>query len=166
MRTIRLLIAIAVALISFSSCSSYKEITIEKVSNLNVRELNGSTAVVDLTLQINNPTGSKIKLKEVNLDVNRKESKFAHVSLQDMVEVPSRSNQEHVVTLEIRVVNILSSGFMLLSKRINPSDFSANGYVKVSSFPFSKKVKFKDENIGSLIKSLEGAMSSNRKNNQ
>lgn len=114
--------------------------------------------IVDLNLQINNPTGSKVKLNEVSLDVIRKEAKFAHITSIGKVEVPARSVSQQTLTLELRITNMLSSGFMLLSKKLNPDDFTANGYIKVSSFPFSKKIKIENKRLGEVVKGLEGIM--------
>lgn len=157
MRLAKLVIAMLIAL-TVASCSSYKDITIEKVSNVNVKEINGSSIIVDLNLQVNNPTGSRVKLNEVNLDIIKKDAKFAHISSVGKVVVPAHSVSERTLTLEVRITNILSSGMMLLGKKLNPDDFTANGYIKVSSFPFSKKIKVENQKVGSLVKGLETLM--------
>lgn len=162
MRYIKIL-AIALLAISAVSCTSYKEIRIEKVTGINVREFSGSTALVDLTVLVDNPTGSMVKLNKLDLDVIRFDSKFAHIESLGKVEVPARSHLEKTILLEIRITNILSSGFLLFSKKLNPDDFTANGFIKVSSFPFCKKIKVENQKVGSVIKGLDSILSPSRK---
>ena len=138
-----------------TSCNSYKEIRIEKIGGISIREMNGSTATVDLALVVNNPTNHAIYLNKVDLEIARKDAKFAQITSVGKVSIPAKSTLEKTLTLEVRLTNVLSSGFMLLSKRLKPDDFTASGYIKVSSFPFSKKIKLKNENIGTVLKGLE-----------
>lgn len=160
MRAIKYLFLATLA-IMLASCSSYKEITIDKMTNLKVREFQGSTAIVDLKLLINNPTGSAVSLKEIDIDLNRKNAKFAHVTSIEKVVVPAKTHEEHTVSLMIRITNILSSGAVLLSGKLNPEDFTANGYIKVSKFPFSKKIRLNNQNINDILKGISSVRGTN-----
>ncbi|TCN63058.1 hypothetical protein [Acetobacteroides hydrogenigenes] len=162
MRYTKLLFVILLCLL-LASCSSYKDIRIEKVTNVTLKEFSGSTAYVDITLLVNNPTHSKVCLRKLDLDINRFDSKFAHVESLEKVEVPAKSQIEKTVQLKIRISNILSSGFMLLTRKLNPDDFTANGYVKVSSFPFSKKIKIENQKLSKSIKGLDSILTTSRK---
>ncbi len=162
MRYTKLLFVILLGLL-LASCSSYKDIRIEKVTNVTLKEFSGSTAYVDITLLVNNPTHSKVCLRKLDLDINRFDSKFAHVESLEKVEVPAKSQIEKTVQLKIRISNILSSGFMLLTRKLNPDDFTANGYVKVSSFPFSKKIKIENQKLSKSIKGLDSILTTSRK---
>lgn len=162
MRYTKLLFVILLGLL-LASCSSYKDIRIEKVTNVTLKEFSGSTAYVDITLLVNNPTHSKVCLRKLDLDINRFDSKFAHVESLEKVEVPAKSQIEKTVQLKIRISNILSSGFMLLTRKLNPDDFTANGYVKVSSFPFSKKIKIENQKLSKSIKVLDSILTTSRK---
>ena len=162
MRYTKLLLAFLFAL-SLASCSSYKEIRVEKVTNVNLREFSGSTAYVDLTVLVNNPTGSKVNLNKLDVDINRFDNKFAHIESMEKVEVPAKSQTEKTILLKIRLANILSSGFILLTRKFNPEDYTANGYLKVSTFPFSKKIKFENQKLSSTIKGLDSVLKSSTK---
>jgi len=162
MRYTKLLFVILLGLL-LASCSSYKDIRIEKVTDVTLKEFSGSTAYVDITLLVNNPTHSKVCLRKLDLDINRFDSKFAHVESLEKVEVPAKSQIEKTVQLKIRISNILSSGFMLLTRKLNPDDFTANGYVKVSSFPFSKKIKIENQKLSKSIKGLDSILTTSRK---
>lgn len=162
MRYTKLLLAFLFAL-SLASCSSYKEIRVEKVTNVNLREFSGSTAYVDLTVLINNPTSSKVNLNKLDVDINRFDNKFAHIESMEKVEVPAKSQTEKTILLKIRLANILSSGFILLTRKFNLEDYTANGYLKVSSFPFSKKIKFENQKLSSTIKGLDSVLKSSTK---
>ncbi|WP_320051972.1 hypothetical protein [uncultured Acetobacteroides sp.] len=162
MRYTKLLLAFLFAL-SLASCSSYKEIRVEKVTNVNLREFSGSTAYVDLTVLVNNPTGSKVNLNKLDIDINRFDNKFAHIESLEKVVVPAKSHIETTIQLKVRIVNILSSGFILLTRKFNPEDYTANGYLKVSAFPFSKKIKFENQKLTSAIKGLDSVLKSSTK---
>lgn len=146
-----------------ASCSNYKEIKVEKVTNVSLREFSGSTAYINVTVLVNNPTSSKVNLNKVDIDVNRFENKFAHIESLEKVTIPARSHSEHDVMLKVRLTNILSSGFIFLTRKFKPEDYSITGFVKVSSFPFSKKVKFKDQRLSNLSKELDSVMKGSKR---
>jgi hypothetical protein len=162
MRYTKLLLVFLFALL-LASCSSYKDIRVEKVTNVSLREFSGSTAYVDLTVLVNNPTGSKVNLNKLNIDVNRFDNKFAHIESVEKVEVPAKSHIEKTIVLKIRIANILSSGFILLTRKFNPEDYTLNGYAKVSAFPFSKKIKFQNQKLGNAIKGLDSVLKTSGK---
>jgi len=157
---------VALCGIVMASCSSYKEIKIEKVTAVSVREFSGSTALVDLTLLVDNPTSHNVKMSKLNLDILRKESQFAHIESIEKVAIPARTKEERTLKLEIRIANILTSGMVLMSKKLNPDDFTANGYIKVSSFPFSKKIKVENQKLGQVVKGLDSIVGKSNSSNR
>ena len=131
------IIALLIFISIFQSCISYKEVKIEEIKSVRMKDDNFSSGKIVAILRINNPNNYAIKIKEYNLNASIDEMDMGKILVDEKIIIPSKSNDDYTLTFAPDVAKLLGILPGLLIK--GSAEAGIKGNVKVKALIFSKR---------------------------
>lgn len=140
MRLLHLYLFLLISLL-LSSCFEYKEVEVEKVSNVSVESFSTKGITIGIDLKINNPNRYKISIVDSNLELFVDNRKIGSAKLKEKIVLQKKSNEIHHVTVETNLKQLLSSALPTLLGLITKTDIElgVKGDIKARAKSLSKK---------------------------
>ncbi len=136
-----------------ASCGSFNDVSISDYTDFRVVSLRGSTATIQATAKVSNPTGKTLKLKKLELDVYKQGYTFATLQLPQPLVVAPRTDEYQTLSLELNIKDPLA--LLRGGLDINSNEFTVSGYLKAGTSLFSKKKKFDNLTLSQLMVQLQ-----------
>lgn len=125
-----------------SSCSSFKEIKIGNLRNLEVKGFENNKLALEVKLPVENPNPYNVKVKDANIRVMNGDSELGRVVQMDNLVISGNSNKEYPVNLTVELTGIkkddLFSVFKIFS---NKAGLRIAGEIKASYLLYNKSIK-------------------------
>ena len=135
------------ALALLCSCGGLRQIQVEEVRNVRLKQFSGNTLAVELEARVNNPSRREVHLNKLELSVTRGTSPFATITTTERLTVPRRSNNFAEVPLEVRLRNMLSVMMAVQLGTFSLDNLVVEGEMTVTAFPVTKKIKIEPINL-------------------
>ncbi len=120
----------------FTSCISYKPVTIDEIKSIGFKDNNMTSGKVQAVLKVNNPNNYSIKVKKYDLTAYINEQNMGKVLVDENIVIPKKTNQDYTLTFSPDLSKILGIIPVFLSK--GSADAAIKGKVKVKALIFSK----------------------------
>lgn len=145
------------AILIFAGCANFDSVHINiDGDNVKINSVKGSNFKLNIPVEIDNPTKKKLVLKKINMDVLKNGYNFAKLNMSVKIEIESNTKKRYVIVLNGKIVDPMSMMFSGFSLKNTPNEnYRLNGYIKAGTGAFVKKIKFKDIDFETLIKSFE-----------
>jgi len=133
------------AILMVTGCASYKDISIENISINQFNMTSLSSARVRISATLNNPTGGKLRLNEMNGILRMKDKQIAEFSLDSAIVFTPRSlsTGEGTLSLKISDMSVLFSGTIDLDASLL-EQIRMDIYATVNSRGIRHKLKLQD----------------------
>ncbi|MDR2064580.1 MAG: hypothetical protein LBP85_02550 [Prevotellaceae bacterium] len=148
---------LTLATLIFAGCADFDNVQIN-IDGINVKinSVKGSNFKLNIPVEIDNPTTKKLVLKKINIDVLKNGYNFAKLNMPEKIEIENNTKKRYVIVLNGKIVDHVSMMFSGFNFKNTPNEnYTLNGYVKAGTGMFSKKIKFKNIDFETLIKSFE-----------
>lgn len=135
----------------FSGCLSVKSVSVGKVQDFNMEDFSDGEIKFSLKAKVENPNNFKIHITKVKLNAmlgNKLIGKVKHVN---RVSIPANSEELIEIKATVKLAEEYNNLMDLAQLSMNKSSVKFNGYIKVRSFFFSKKIHVEDKNIMKLL---------------
>jgi len=128
-----------------TGCASYKDISIENIAINQFNMTSLSSARVRISATLNNPTGGKLRLNEMNGILRMKDKQIAEFSLDSAIVFTPRSlsTGEGTLSLKISDMSVLFSGTIDLDASLL-EQIRMDIYATVNSRGIRHKLKLQD----------------------
>lgn len=139
------LINIIIITFIISGCSSFKDIEIGEIENVEFKGLYNNLAGLELTIPVANPNNFKINIINMNLDISINGKHLGKMTNLQTIIIPSRSEENLIFPVQIELANLLS-GALSLYKLRNTKNFEMQitGSIKARSFLHFKTIDIKE----------------------
>ncbi len=153
----RFLIVLAAAMTVLCSCSNYKDIAVEDIDISGVEFVSMSRYRIALVVEVDNPSGLTFKVEDIEGAVFKNGGKFADITVDNQLVIPSRSLTEVPVECTVAVADPLSVLAMGLNfKNLDFKQFTLDIEGTVKWGNIKKKVAFKNLPLESLYANYVG----------
>ena len=132
------------SLLTFTGCMpKYQNIKITAVSLPNIAQLMNPQGEVQLDIEIDNPENNSWTINELEINaLNTKGSLLAKVILSQPLRIEKHSKQYYKVPLTIDIDDPLGAFIAVNSVRKGKDSLNVQGFAKVKSGLFVKKINF------------------------
>ncbi|MDA3615620.1 LEA type 2 family protein [Polluticaenibacter yanchengensis] len=118
--------------ISFFSCTVYKQVKFEGLSNLEVVPYTFAKTKVNADLKVNNPNKYNIVVKELQSELFINNEKITDYNLYDTsIVIPALQDYIHQLKLDVSTLTLLNSALNL--NNTDSINYSIRGKIKVSA---------------------------------
>jgi LEA14-like dessication related protein len=126
------------AIVLFSSCKDFKEITVSKIDKFQVKELNQEGITAEVKVSINNPNPIGFNVYRSKCDVYYGGIYLGKAKLSKKVRIAPNSNSEHTFQLsgKFKDMSFADVGTLLAGGSKN---LELKGYLKAGKFFYKKK---------------------------
>jgi LEA14-like dessication related protein len=144
------------AALTVAGCTNFNNVHINiDGDNVKINSVKGSRFKLNIPVEIDNPTTKKLVLKKINIDVLKNGYNFAKLELNEKIEIEKKTNDKYTVILNGRIVDPMTAIFSNFSFRNTQTEiYTLNGYAKVGTTAFGKKIKFKNADFETLLNSF------------
>jgi LEA14-like dessication related protein len=97
-----------------SSCTGFSDITIGDVKKVEVKGFEENSFIVAVKLTIDNPSGHKIKVADINSKVFINNQYIGKIVSSDEIIIPAKTNTDYTIQLKVRLTNILGTAFAMM----------------------------------------------------
>ncbi len=132
------ILLLSLPLLLLGSCIKQEDISLKEVENVSVQGFSR----IDLTLKVENRSGSKLRVESARLDLRRGEMPLVDLILGEPVLVPRKSVTSVPVTLRLKLSNPLGAlGLMGDLKGMIPQ-LTVSGEITAKAGWARKKIRF------------------------
>ena len=97
---------------------------------------------IDLTLKVENQSGSKLRIEDVRLDLRHGEMSLVDLKLGQQVIVPRKSTSSIPVSLRLKLSNPLGALSMMSNLKSTLSQLTVSGEITAKAGWARKKIRF------------------------
>jgi LEA14-like dessication related protein len=98
-----------------ASCGKYSQITIGDVTKVSIKGFEDNALIVSLNLQIDNPTISRIVVKNFDTKLYINNQYLGKLTSQEPIVIQAKSNEVHELVLNVRIANFFGAALNLLN---------------------------------------------------
>ncbi|MDR2293273.1 MAG: hypothetical protein LBE11_07355 [Prevotellaceae bacterium] len=144
------------ATLIFAGCSDFENVHVNIDSNnVKINAVKGSNFKLNIPVEIDNPTTKKLVLKKINIDVRKNGYNFAKLNMTEKIEFGNKTKENYIIVLTGKIVDPMSMIFSGFRFKNTPNEnYTLNGYIKIGTSIFSKKIKFENADFETLINSF------------
>ncbi len=137
---IRLSILLCVCLLS--SCISYKPVMITAIKDVKTANISGEKVELAFNLEIDNPNGFKIVLKQYDMDVMLNDKGLGKASSIEKIVIKRKSKETHPFKLSASYKDFMSATVTGLGALLNkePVTFKVKGAISGRIWWFKKNI--------------------------
>ena len=139
-------------LLLFSSCE-VKEVEVGDIQSFSILSIDDKYVTVDLTANVKNTNNFSFTISKVDLDVTFNKVSLGKIHKIKNVRIEKNSNKlQHLIfKLDLKQIK---KGSMLFHPALltNRARIKVKGYIKVSKFPFGKKIEVDYDKSTKFIK--------------
>lgn len=139
----RIFHAIFILMISATclSCAGFENIEVGEIEDVNLSRVAGRTIEFEVMMPIENPSGFRFRIADVDLDVYINNEYIGKISNVENVSVPSRSSDLYTFPLRVEFSNILKGAISMYSFFLDrEAEIVVQGKLSVRSFPFRRSI--------------------------
>lgn len=141
---IKIFLSLAAAVLIIGSCADYRDIVLEDITLTGFSLKSASSAQINLTAYVNNPTGGTFNVTDMDGVLYKDDVRFAHFDLVDPCTIQPRMSSKIPMVIEINLDDPLSVLAMGLNiKTWNKKDFMMDVHATVRKgglrIPFVRK---------------------------
>ncbi len=137
------------------SCTNYKNVSVVDVRVDNISFQSTSQIFLTLGVKVDNPTGKKLTIDQGILNVFRDEHNLATLTVNDSITIAPKSNEYNKLEVHVEVKDLIALANLNVKDSKALEQFDVEGYLKVKSGLFSKRLKIDRMNFNDLLKSLK-----------
>jgi LEA14-like dessication related protein len=136
----RLLLFIATCLLS--SCISYKPVMITGIKDVKTANISGESVELAFNLEIDNPNGFRIVLKQYDMDVMLNDKGLGKASSSEKIVIKRKSKETHPFKLSASYKDFIGATVSGLGALLNkePVTFKVKGAIKGRIWWFKKSI--------------------------
>ena len=129
-------------LVFLSSCISYKPVLITGISDVKTQNLGGDKIELGLNLEIYNPNGFKMVLKEYNMDVTLNDKVLGKAMSMEKISIKRRTKASYAFKLNADYADFMAASISGLGALFNsePVTFKIKGRIKGRIWWFRKNI--------------------------
>ncbi len=120
------------------SCIKQDDIMLHEVENVSVQGFSR----IDLTLKVENQSGSKLRIEDARLDLRHGEMSLVDLKLGQQVIVPRKSTSSIPVSLRLKLSNPLGALSMMSNLKSTLSQLTVSGEITAKAGWARKKIRF------------------------
>ncbi|MCB0795898.1 MAG: LEA type 2 family protein [Flavobacteriales bacterium] len=94
-------------------CSSYQEVSLDRIVHVELTELNGQGMTMRVEATITNPNGYRLKVVDPDVDVSWNGKLLGKATLDSSLSLPRRSSQVHSIPLRATWTNGLVPALLM-----------------------------------------------------
>lgn len=134
-----------------SGCSSFKEITIGEIENINFKGMENNRVGIELAAPVTNPNNLKIIIIDMDLDISINGKHLGKMTNLQKIIIPSRSEEIQIFPVQIELANMLSGALYLYRIRnMKTFEMHINGHIKARSFLHFKTIDVNEKQMVNL----------------
>jgi LEA14-like dessication related protein len=131
--------ALALLLLVFNSCSSFKELKIGNVRNVEIKGISNNVVTLEFTIPIENPNTFGLTVCGADLKVFTSKKELGKVKQMSDIDISGKSAKLYTVRVAIELTNIGNSfSSMLELYSLKTMDIAMSGTVKIKSLFYRK----------------------------
>lgn len=125
-----------------SSCISYKPVMITGIKDVKTANISGEKVELAFNLEIDNPNGFKIVLKQYDMDVMLNDKGLGKASSSEKIVIKRKSKETHPFKLSASYKDFMSATVTGLGALLNkePITFKVKGAIKGRIWWFKKTI--------------------------
>ena len=120
------------------SCIKQDDITLHEVENVSVQGFSR----IDLTLKVENSSGSKLRIEDARLDLQRGQMSLVDLMLSQPVIIPRKSINSIPVSLRLKLSNPLGALSLISDLKSTVSQLTVSGEITAKAGWARKKIRF------------------------
>lgn len=135
------LILSALLIMATTSCFQYKEVEMEGVEDVRIKNLSAKGVEIEVDMKIKNPNNYKISIVDSDLDIYLKKKKMGNAIIQNKIVLPKKSSKVHTIMIKgdlkgmdlaslLGLVGIFGGGSL---------DVQMKGFIKAKAKGIAKK---------------------------
>ncbi|OFY28073.1 MAG: hypothetical protein A2275_13445 [Bacteroidetes bacterium RIFOXYA12_FULL_35_11] len=153
MRKINLIAIIILPVIFLTSCLNIEPVKVGTVQDFSIGKITSKDVTVFFTVPIENPNKFSFKITKVHLEISLGKQKAGLINKINKVVIPAHSKDVHKFETKINFSELGSDITQLAPLFMkNKANVKLKGYIKVRSFPISKKINVENESLIKLLK--------------
>ncbi|MDR1984852.1 MAG: hypothetical protein LBQ28_08520 [Prevotellaceae bacterium] len=149
-------IIFTIATLVFVGCTDFDDVRINiNGDDVKINSVKGSRFKLNIPVEIDNPTTKNLMLKKINADVRKNGYNFAKLDMNENIEIKAETKEKYIVILNGKIVDpmgVMFSGFSF--RNTQNENYTLNGFIKVGTKTFSRKIKFKNADFETFINSF------------
>ncbi len=98
-----------------NSCSTYKDVTIENISDIKITGSSLESVQLDILVQINNPNFYDVNITGYNLEISMENTQLGTVNSNNKITIEGNSNKYHHLPVELKLKGIFSGAIAFFS---------------------------------------------------
>ena len=123
----------------FSSCLKFENIELISVKDVTYLEFRDNVLRLAITATINNPNKFKVKIKDADMELRRKDRIIGSVTQMEQIELDGKSQKDYKIKIAVEIKDVMSGLTSLYRMLMNDTDnLNLSGSVHVKSFIYSK----------------------------
>jgi hypothetical protein len=120
-----------------------------------INAVKGSNFKLNIPVEIDNRTTKKLVLKKIDIDIRKNGYNFAKLNMTEKIEFENKTKENYIIVLTGKIVDPMSMIFSGFRFKNTPNEnYTLNGYIKIGTTAFGKKIKFKNADFETLINSF------------
>ena len=145
-------IVISLLLLLFSSCE-VKEVEVGDIQSFSILSIDDKYVTVDLTANVKNTNNFSFTISKVDLDVTFNKVSLGKIHKIKNVRIEKNSNKLQHLIFKLDLKQIKKGSMLFLPALLtNRARIKVKGYIKVSKFPFGKKIEVDYDKSTKFIK--------------
>ncbi len=146
-----LLLAFSIAIVGMNSCA-IQEVSVGKPKDIKVNNISFSGISISGKIPINNPNKFGFNVNKIKLDISMNDIPIGCLNKKERIHIKPNSNNAYQINYDASFKDVVKDPIALTNALTKGSaTVKLSGYVKVSKFIISKKVKVEhQENISKI----------------
>ena len=141
------------ALVFFTSCLNIEPVKVGAVQDFSIGKITSKDVTVHFSVPIENPNKFSFKITKVHLEISLGKQKAGLINKINKVNIPAHSKDVHKFEAKINFSELGSDITQLAPLFMkNKANVKLKGYIKVRSFPITKKIIVDNESLVKLLK--------------
>ncbi len=130
------------------SCAGLRNIEVGDIEDVNLSRVAGSTIEFEVLMPIENPSGFRLRIADVDLDFYINNEYVGKISNVENVLIPSRSSEIYTFQMRVEFSNILKGAISMYNFFLDrEAEIMVQGKLSVRSFPFNRSVPVEEKTI-------------------
>lgn len=142
-----------VVIFVFAGCKDVKPVDIGEIQGVKLKSIGTDGVSLEIQLPIKNPNDFAFKVKKINLQAEVNGYNLGKITHINKIEVLANSNQVYSLLLDVKFKETFKETMSLIqSFGTKNANVKLVGFIKVSAFMISKKIKIDQDKKVNLSK--------------
>lgn len=148
---LKIFIIFFISTVLFSGCFPVKPLTIGEIQDFRIDDISAKDISVSFRINVKNQNNFNIIVTKVKLKASIDNKVIGKVTKVNRIIIPPDSKQFHEISAKIQLPENNNNISDLLQLSLKRPSLKFDGYIKVRTFMFSRKIPVEDKNIMKLL---------------